>query len=58
MTVSDCMADIRKANDAIKTIDNYMNSRQPGIDPFTCQNIQNLLHEYIDMISRTKVQED
>ena len=58
MTVGQAMADISKAKDAIKTMENYQKGHQPGIDPYTCQNITNLLHEYIDMVSRAKVQED
>ena len=57
MTVSDCMAELLKAEDAIRELDAAMKcDRSPDIR--TAGNIRNMLCEYMDMIKRLPVQED
>ena len=50
MTVHDCMREIRKATDAIDTIDKYVSGEMRGIAEQDVIAIREMLCEYIDMI--------
>jgi len=57
MTVADCIAEIRKATEAISKLSLAASVEMP-LDEKTAKDISNMLCEYRDMLNRMKIQED
>lgn len=57
MNVRDCMREIRKATDAIDTLNKYLNGEMPGIAEQHITPIMEMLHKYIDLIENKPVKE-
>ena len=55
MNVHDCIREIRKATDAIDTLDRYLSGEMPGIAEQFVKDIREMLCEYIDMIENKTV---
>lgn len=57
MNVRDCMREIRKATDAIDTLNKYLGGEMQGITEQHITSIIEMLDKYIDLIENKPVKE-
>ena len=55
MTVRDCMREIRKAKDAIDTLNKYEEGVMPNIAKQHIDEIKEVLEHYMDVIAKMKI---
>lgn len=55
MTVRDCMREIRRAEDAIDTLNRYENGIMPNIAKQHIDEIREVLEHYMDVIAKMKI---
>ena len=58
MTVHDCIKEIRKANDAIDTLQKYKSGEMKGIANQHIAEIELVIKKYIDMISTKEIKSE
>lgn len=56
MNVNDCMREIRKATDAIDTLDRYLSGEMGAIAEQHITPIKEILYKYIDLIGNKTVE--